>query len=134
MRVKSITKSVVLMMACITLTPLAVFFAAGSEVVEAGVFPLFVARIDYDAGDSATSVALGDLDGDGDLDLVVANEGSDNVSVLKNKGKGAFAAKVDYGAGSGANSVGIGDLDGDGDLDLAVAGGNVSVLKNRSPH
>ena len=85
MRVKSITKSVVLMMACITLTPLALFFATGSEVVEAGVFPLFVSRIDYGAGVRPESVAMGDLDGDGDLDLAVANRGGNNVSVHKNR-------------------------------------------------
>jgi hypothetical protein len=73
------------MIASITLTPLAVFFAAGSGVVEAGVFPLFVARIDYGAGSDPISVAMGDLDGDGDLDLAVANKGSNNVSVLMNR-------------------------------------------------
>ena len=85
MRVKSITKPIVLIIACITLTPLAVFFAAGSGVVEAGVFPLFVARIEYEAGGGPSSVAMGDLDGDGDFDLAVANAGSNNVSVLKNR-------------------------------------------------
>ena len=44
----------------------------------------------YGAGDFPPSVAIGDLDGDGDLDLAVANYYSNNVSVLRNKGNGDF--------------------------------------------
>jgi hypothetical protein len=72
-------------------------------------------------------VAVGDLDGDSDLDLAVAG-----VSLLLNDGSGTFAAAVSYGAAG--NSVAICDLDGDSDLDLAVANGgsnHVSVLLNK---
>ena len=41
----------------------------------------FQAAVNYGAGDVAISVAIGDLNRDGALDLVVANQGSDNVSV-----------------------------------------------------
>jgi hypothetical protein len=68
-----------------------------------------------------TSVALGDLDGDGRLDVVVANEGSGTVSVLLGAGDGAFAAKVDYPAGAVPVSVALGDLNGDGNLDIFAA-------------
>ena len=90
----------------------------------------------YGAGDQPQSVAIGDLDGDLDLDLVVANEGGHNVSVLLNAGDGTFAADVTYGAGDDPKSVAMGDLDGDLDLDLAVANrssGNISVLLNGCP-
>jgi ankyrin repeat protein len=63
----------------------------------------------------------------------VANDGSDNVSILKNNGDGTFQAKVDYGAGNGPGEVCCGDLDGDTDLDLAVTNldsDNISILKN----
>jgi len=92
---------------------------------------LFKARIDYGAGTYPSSVAIGDLDGDGTPDLAVANGGSDNVSVLLGNGDGTFQAAVNYGAGGSPESVAIGDLDGDGDLDLALANDdtdNVSVL------
>ncbi|HEY6778658.1 MAG TPA: FG-GAP-like repeat-containing protein, partial [Thermoleophilaceae bacterium] len=45
----------------------------------------FSAPTDFAAGDFPKSVAMGDLDGDGDLDLAVANFGSDDVSVLLNQ-------------------------------------------------
>ena len=81
-----------------------------------------------------TAVAIGDLDGDLDLDLAVANTLTDDVSVLLNNGDGTFGRDVtSYGAGYYPQSVAIGDLDGDGDLDLDVANaqsGNVSVLLN----
>ncbi len=101
----------------------------------------FAAKIDFTTGSGPSSVAIGDLDGDGKPDLAVANEGSNNVSVLRNTSTsgsivaGFFAAKTDFTTGSFPNSVAIGDLDGDGKADLAVANGNsnsVSVLRNTS--
>jgi ankyrin repeat protein len=93
----------------------------------------FAPAVNYGAGDGPFSVFCADLDGDGDLDLAVANENSDNVSILKNNGDGTFQTAVNYGAGNGPFSVFCADLDGDGDLELAVANlysDNVSILKN----
>src|SRR5262249_10303038 len=75
----------------------------------------------YDAGDTPTSVAVADLDGDGKLDLVVANFGSGDVSVLLGNGDGSFRPQRTYAAGDGPSSVGGADLNGDGRPDLAVA-------------
>ena len=88
--------------------------------------------MDYDAGSSPSSVFISDFDGDGDNDLAVANERSDNVSVLLNNGDGKFAAKTDYKAGGSPRSLFVSDIDSDGDNDLAVANSNnsVSVLLN----
>jgi hypothetical protein len=44
----------------------------------------FAAAVDYAAGTAPRSIALGDLNGDGKLDLTVANGTSNNVSVLLN--------------------------------------------------
>ena len=93
----------------------------------------FAPVVNYGAGDYPTSVFCADLDGDSDLDLAVANSGSDNVSILKNNGDGTFQAKVDYGTGDYPSSVFCADLDGDLDLDLALGNqgtNNVSILKN----
>ncbi|MGB2803941.1 MAG: FG-GAP-like repeat-containing protein [Candidatus Zixiibacteriota bacterium] len=93
----------------------------------------FAPAVNYEAGDSPYSVFCADLDGDSDMDLAVANAGSDNVSILKNIGDGTFQIKVDYGAGDQPRSVFCADLDGDSDLDLALTNtfsDNVSILKN----
>jgi hypothetical protein len=92
---------------------------------------IFAPAVNYGTGTFPQSVTAGDLDGDTDLDLAVANFNSDNVSVLVGAGDGAFATAVNYGTGDSPQSVTAGDLDGDGILDLAVANAgsdNVSVL------
>ena len=67
------------------------------------------------------SVAVGDFNGDGKLDLVVSNGGRSNVSVLLGNGNGTFQTAVNYGVGSGPYSVAVGDFNGDGRLDLVAA-------------
>ena len=80
------------------------------------------------AGDDATSIAVGDFNGDGKPDLAVGNEAFNNVWVLLGNGDGTFQAAQDFGVGGRAESVAVADFNGDGRLDLAVASGSVSVL------
>jgi Calx-beta domain/FG-GAP-like repeat len=70
------------------------------------------------------SVALGDVDADGDTDLV-----TEAVSVLLGDGLGNFGAAQFFATGPGSNSVVLGDFTGDGKLDVATTGSNqLSVL------
>jgi VCBS repeat protein len=83
------------------------------------------------------SMAVADLEADGDLDLVVASEiHPDSVEALRNSGLGAFGQpeRVDVPAGARSSfpSVTLGDLDGDQRPDLVFSSGDqkIEVLKN----
>ncbi len=79
--------------------------------------------------DSAHSVAAGDVNGDGKVDLAIANLIGDDVSVLLGTGTGTFGAVRDYAVGSQPLSVGMGDFNGDGKIDLVTANaGSLTVL------
>jgi len=87
-------------------------------------------------GDNSWGVAAGDVDGDGDTDVLIGNAStSQNVAYLNN-GSGNFSSTVNFGTGSdGTLAVEMGDLDGDGDLDVAVGNSpaqDVAYLNNGS--
>src|SRR5690348_10608836 len=66
---------------------------------------------------SPRGVALGDLNGDGKLDLVVASyQSNQTVSVLLGNGDGTFQPQVRYSVGSGPFAAGIADVNLDGTL------------------
>jgi uncharacterized repeat protein (TIGR01451 family) len=76
-----------------------------------------------------TSVAIGDLNGNGKPDLAVANNNTPNISVLLGDGNGGFAAATEYPIPFfDSGSIKIADLSGDGRPDLVVAGGGLAVL------
>ncbi len=92
----------------------------------------FADQVTYPVGGGFSlpfSIALGDVDGDGDLDFAVANLKPFNVSVLRNDGDGAFGDEVIYPLVL-PESVAFGDLDGDGDLDLIIANQFVHISLN----
>ena len=65
-------------------------------------------------------LALGDLDGDGDLDVVLVTQNAPFARLYLNDGKGRFAAARTLGT-NGAEKVAVADLDGDGSLDIFLA-------------
>ena len=92
----------------------------------------FVTNRDFPTGgNDPASVAVGDFNGDGKLDLVAANYNSKSVAVLLANGDGTFQAPLNFAVGSIPWSVAVGDFNGDGKQDLVVSnqGDNtVSVL------
>jgi hypothetical protein len=76
-----------------------------------------------DIGRGTARVALGDLNGDGVLDVAAVSDQASTASVLLGRGDGAFAPKANSptGAYPYASSVALGDLNHDGKLDMVVA-------------
>src|ERR1019366_1775319 len=102
----------------------------------------FLPPVNYDVGNDPVALAIGDLNGDGNLDIVTANTimnvdgtGSSSVSVLlQDAGNpGRFLSAVNYPTGFSPVGVAIGDLDGDGRPDLAVADTTGISLLMQSP-
>ena len=95
------------------------------------------------AGTEARSLAIGELDGDGAVSVVIASQGAAGtgavasgagVFVYLNRGDATFSPVVSYATDKRPVSVALGDLDGDQHLELAFTNadsGDVSVLRNR---
>lgn len=84
-------------------------------------------------GSSPLAMTTADVNADGKLDLIYANNGTTTISVCMGNGNGTFVAAVNYTVGTSPSSVAAGDLNGDGRLDLAVTNLNsasTSVLLN----
>ena len=90
----------------------------------------------FDVGDAPNSLVAGEFNGDGLLDLAVANKDSGNISVLLGKGGGSLSKPTNFGTdstsvNSSPYSIAIGDFNNDDISDLAVTNfslRNVSVL------
>lgn len=77
----------------------------------------------FAVGSAPNGIVAGDLNGDGKLDLAIANENDDNVTILLGNGDGTFAAAAGspIAVGTTPNAIAIGHFDAGATLDLAVA-------------
>ena len=88
----------------------------------------FAAPVQLTVGRGTQAVAIGDLNGDGKLDLLTGNSPSylnpgSSVSVLLGRGDGTFEARVDYAIDGAPQRVGLADMNGDGKLDVVSSNG-----------
>jgi enediyne biosynthesis protein E4 len=83
------------------------------------------------AADYSTAAAFADIDGDGDVDLLVNSLGG-GTRLFLNDGNGHFTESADSGLlrKSGSMSMALADVDGDGDLDLYVANYRTTTIRS----
>ena len=96
----------------------------------------FANKIDYATGFQPRSVTLGDLNGDGKIDMVVVNASLGTLSLFQNNssaGSISFLPKIDIATGQFPQYAAIADFDGNGKPDIAVAcygTGVISIHRN----
>lgn len=97
------------------------------------------ARQDFSGPVNCYKMAIGDMDGDGKLDIVfVSFATGQSVSVYRNistPGSIALAPRIDFSLGGWGNWVAVGDLDGDGKPDIAAvtqSSSKLSLFRNIS--
>jgi len=113
------TVSILLNQNCAAGTPLNCTFATSKSPIRVGNSPM--------------AIATADLNGDGILDLVVANSADNTISVLLGNGSGGFTAVVPQNPQNFATpprpmSLALADLNQDGRVDVVAFGGGYSVI------
>jgi hypothetical protein len=107
-------------------TSVAVMLGAGNGT--------FLAPTTYTVGTNPQGIAVGDVNQDGKLDVVTANQSSSTVSVLLGNGDGTLqpATNRSTGASSSPGSVAVADLGGDGYPEVVVGlnAGGLAILPN----
>lgn len=96
----------------------------------------FTTATSFAAGTNPISIVTVDFNGDGKLDIAMANSGSNNVRVMPGNGSGGFSLGVGSGifaVGLSPNSLVVGEFNGNSEPDVATSNSssnNLSVLLN----
>ena len=97
----------------------------------------FGAPILSPAGNGIKAIAPYDFNGDGSTDLVSANSGSNNISLIISNKDGTFGNERTFAVGTTPVALAVGDVNKDGSADVVVANSgsnNISVLlKSEDP-
>jgi len=110
---------------------------SGKSVTRADLFSYYASRVDFgsassvDIGTGPVSLAIADLNGDKNDDLITANLGDSAIGVALGKGSGLFDMAKSTAVGTDPIAVRVVDLNGDKKLDVVTANsysGDVSVL------
>jgi hypothetical protein len=105
--------------------------ANGIDASVVGVFlgngdGTFKSEVDYSGGGS--SIALGDINGDGNVDIVTSGDTANNLSLLFGNGDGTLGFPTTVPINESADFVATADFNKDGHLDLAVATGSAVAI------
>jgi hypothetical protein len=87
----------------------------------------------FAVGLNCREIAAGDLDNDGDIDLVTANYGAANISILTNNGSGNFTVSTKA-VGINMNGLVINDFNGDGFNDILASSQSLVPPANTSSY
>ncbi|OCX52311.1 hypothetical protein BEL04_12610 [Mucilaginibacter sp. PPCGB 2223] len=99
----------------------------------------FGAEVDFTTGKSPNFITVNDIDGDGQVDIVVSNFTDNTISLFHNVYTGgaitssSFSPKVDLATGLGPSGTVTGDIDGDGRPEIAVCSGASFSLYRNNP-
>ncbi|CAF4176589.1 unnamed protein product, partial [Adineta steineri] len=92
----------------------------------------FLSQNTYSTGTQSSpySVAVADFNNDKQLDIVVANDGANNIGIFFGYGNGTFSTQMTYSTGDNSQpfSVTIGDFNNDQQLDIVVANSRTSNI------
>ncbi len=122
-------KSLRFAVAVLGLCPLLVFLLSAQSGQAKQKLPAgFAAAVDYSSGGRGAIVtAVADFNGDGKLDIAVADEFTNSVGVLLGNGDGTFQSPLTYGSGGGQPlSIAASDVNRDGIPDIIVTDASVN--------